>query len=215
MKLTTLIVFASLGLATAAHAEPTVSDLHPTAGWSTQVRYEDTTTSSDTGPVLGMSGFQVGIGKRITDDWYLGGTAELQLGDNNSDVENGFTTSLRAGGEARYIFHQGESSISHEDGSDPTTVPRFDWIGVRGGVQSVSGTHGSFGELEIGGDAWLSKTTQLGLFVAAGVNVEPPDAYGIPQVFDPKTDEPRSDRSDSTSMAISPYVSFGAQLAFG
>ncbi|HUJ60422.1 MAG TPA: hypothetical protein VLX92_18100 [Kofleriaceae bacterium] len=204
-------------VAVAARADDTVAPgPHPTAGSvSLQLRYGDPTAITDTGVGLGLSDFQIGLGYRLTDRWYVGATSELALLHNMGvDNDSAGTTSLRLGGEARYIFHQGTAILGSRCGPS-TTVPRSDYIGVRGGVQSVSGTHGGFAEFEIGGDAWLSAHTQLGLYLGLGVNLEPANAYGIPDKLDlpDETVEPAPDAATGTQ--VSPYFTFGAELAFG
>ncbi|HEY1557531.1 MAG TPA: hypothetical protein VGF94_22015 [Kofleriaceae bacterium] len=196
--------------AATAHAEPHAGSV------SLQMRYEDQTTASDTGTVLGMSGFQVGLGARITDRWYAGATGELALGMNMGTDSDSFVTSLRAGGEARYIFHRGEAASLDEDGNVIATHPRLDYVGVRAGAQSVDGARGAFGEVELGGNAWLGNTTQLGLFFNIGINAEPPGAYGEPPPPEPPvTLAPAPEPPSMPSYVISPYFTFGAELAFG
>ena len=146
------MVIVSLGVATAAHAQSapgeiapttttsTPSDLPTPGGWSTDVRIGIPATFTDTGVVLGMANFQLGVGKRVSDRWYLGSTAEWTLGMNLGDDAASVTSSLRAGAEARYIFHVGTASVSTNGDAGPFyDTPRYDWIGFRGAAQSVSG----------------------------------------------------------------------------
>ena len=230
MKLlpTVSFVIASLGVATAAHAQAAPGEVAPVSSaptaapstlpvpgsWSTDLRIGIPVTFSDTGVVMGLANFQLGIGKRVSDRWYLGGTAEWMLGMNVSGGD--VSSSLRAGGEARYIFHEGEASVSVDDGP-AYTVPRYDWIGVRGGYQTVSGAPGAFGELAVGFDAKVSDSFQFGMYLAAGLNAEPQGAYGAPAA-DPSSSPGIArvvDDSSSSSYATSPYVSLGWDLTFG
>jgi hypothetical protein len=206
MKLGVLLV-VSLGLATTAHADDATT--LPAPGTSYDLRIGIPATFSDTGVVVGLANFQLGVGQRVSGRWYVGGTAEWMLGMNIGPTV--VTSSLRLGGEARYIFHQGtaEVSTSGEDGPYYPT-PRYDWFGLRGGVQTIGSARGGFAELAIGFDANVTETTRFGAYLAAGLNLEPPGAYGVQ---DP-ADGPVPALSTS-SVVASPYVVIGWDITFG
>jgi hypothetical protein len=233
MKLLSAVsMIVSLGIATAAHAQSAPGETAPTTttttmtndlpapgGWSTDVRIGVPATFTDTGVVLGMANFQLGVGKRVGDRWYLGGTAEWTLGMNLGDDAASVTSSLRGGAEARYIFHTGTASVSTNGDEGPFyDTQRYDWIGLRGGVQSVSGADGAFGEVSLGFDAKVSDSFQFGMYVAAGVNLEPAGAYGTPSMSDGNNSLGAAhvvNDTGSSSYVTSPYVSLGWDLTFG
>jgi hypothetical protein len=231
MKLVSVVSMAivSLGIATAAHAQSAPSETAPTtttstpndlpapSAWSTDVRIGVPATFTDAGVVLGLANFQLGVGKRISDRWYLGGTAEWTLGMNLGDNSTEVTSSLRGGAEARYIFHTGTASVSTNGDEGPFyNTQRYDWIGFRGGAQSVSGADGAFGEVSLGFDAKVTDSFQFGIYVAAGVNLEPAYAYGTPSMSDDNSLGVARVVNDSGSPSyVSPYVSLGWDLTFG
>ncbi len=207
MKLALAMVVVSLGIAATARADE--AQTLPAPGASFDVRIGIPAAFSDTGIVVGLANFQLGVGQRVSGRWYVGGTAEWVLGMNVSATS--VSSSLRLGGEARYIFHQGtaEVSTSGEDGPYYPT-PRYDWFGLRGGVQTVSGARGGFAELAIGFDANVTETVRFGAYLAAGLNIEPPGAYGVQ---DP--DDGPVPPLSTASYVPSPYVVIGWDITFG
>jgi hypothetical protein len=171
----------AMGIASAAHAQSAPGEIvsttanGPASGaWSTDVRIGFPATFTDAGVVLGLANFQLGVGTRVGDRWYLGGTGEWTLGVNLDDNNTAVTSSLRGGAETRYIFHTGIASVTTNGRGGPFyNTQRYDWIGFRGGVQSVSGARGAFGEVSLGFDAKVTDSFQFGICVAAGVNLEP------------------------------------------
>jgi len=224
MKLVVSSLAIVSGLATAAYAQDTAEGATaaaPTVGaWSPTIRIGIPTTFTDTGVVLGMGDVQLGLDVRASERWYVGGTAAWTLGvDLGSGA--GTTTSLRAGGEARYIFHQGEALMSSDGMTGPWwPTRRNDWVGLRGGAQSVNGADGGFAELSIGCDATVTRSFQFGAYLAIGVNVEPATAYAS-NAMDPapvsgtvQASQVVTQPMTSESYVTSPFVSVGWDFTF-
>lgn len=227
--LATALLVSLVSLAAVANAEPSCdsdasgepsartadADPHPQAGaWSLDLRLPIGVTLSDTGTVIGVTGFEMGVGRRITDRLYLGATGEWGLGIN---IHTGARDVLRVGGEARYVFHRGAAAASTDDQSWHT-VPRYDWIGARAGAETIDGSHGAFGELALGADAWLTPTFQFGMYVAAGLSLEPLGAYGAasPDEVAALWDSERTSTTLAPGSAYirDPYFTLGWRFAF-
>ena len=225
------MVIVSLG-ASVAHAQApgapsesvAATSTLPTPGtWSTEIRMGLPATFTNNGVVMGVADFQLGIGKRLSDRWYVGATGEWILGldvggsaasAGDSDASL-LTSTLRVGGEGRYIFHQGQATLNVDCGPS-FTVPRYDWIGFRGGAQSVSGADGGFAELAIGMEMKVNASFQYGMYLAAGLSFEPSDAYGTPSMPDVSgIARTVSAPADNSSFVTSPYVTLGWDLTFG
>jgi hypothetical protein len=193
----------------------------PHAGnWSFEVNLPVDAMFAPNQTLIGVGGVELGLGQRLTDRWYLGVTGGVEgLVGTNFEATNTPSMRLRGGVEARYIFHQGSGTASVNDGP-AFGVPRYDWIGANAGLESLDGgtTHGEYAELSLGSDMWLGRA-QVGMYLKAGVSVEPTGAYGsVPMSDDGTTgtaglaaEAPPA--QDASTMAT--YVALGWRLAFG
>jgi hypothetical protein len=96
-------------------------------------------------PIMG----QFGLGARLGERWYLGGTTAygLMLTDDASAV-------FQAGAEARYTFHQGKGSLRINHGpSQP--IPSLWWLGLRSGYESSPHPRGGFSEVALAQEFWI------------------------------------------------------------
>jgi hypothetical protein len=172
---------------------------------------------------IGMVGVGVGLGNRITPDWYLGVTADYEMlmgaegGNWDAPINVPDLNRLRGGVESRYIFNQGSGVGTVNDGPE-FGVPRYDWIGARAGFETLDGgtTHGEYGELSIG-SAFAMGRMQLGMYLAAGLSVEPVQAYGLtPPASTGTTGIPMTITApDSSPSAIGTYVTLGMIVSLG
>jgi hypothetical protein len=173
------------------------------------------------GPTLmGVGGLGIGLGTRVSDNWYLGGTFDFEeevnmTGENGPD---GFFR-MRAGGEARYVFNHGTGEASVNCGPD-FPVPRTDWIAFRTGAETLDeGTsYGTYGDVSIGTDFWLG-STQLSMYLQAGASIEPTATYqgGTPTTTSddaaPRQTQPQTQAPSGNTTAG--YVGMGFRFAFG
>jgi hypothetical protein len=169
---------------------------------------------------VGMVGVGVGLGNRITPDWYLGVTADYELlagveAGNGDVIDVPDLSRFRGGLETRYVFNHGTSVATVNDGPD-FRLPRYDWIGARAGFETLDGgtTHGEYGELSIGSSFALGRT-QLGLYLAAGLSVEPDRAYGLAPAADTTGIAKTVTPPDSSPSAIGKYVTLGMLVSLG
>jgi opacity protein-like surface antigen len=225
MRLQLLVpVFVSLATATAhAQAVPAstaaADDSGPHAGsWSFEVNLPVDATFAPNQTLIGVGGVELGLGQRLTDRWYLGVTGGIEgLVGTNFEATNTPSMRLRGGVEARYTFHQGSGTVSVNDGPE-FGVPRYDWIGANAGLESLDGgtTHGEYAELTLGSDVWLGRT-QVGMYLKAGVSIEPNGAYGsVPMTNDDgATEAVEAPPAQDVSSTTATYVALGWRLAFG
>jgi len=204
---------AEAAAAAPAAAPKTPHAPHPHAGaWSLDLRVPMSYIATKPGPVFSMLGLQVGVGERPTKTTYLGGFVE-----ENADWNVGtdaLPRTRRIGGETRYTFHEGEAEVSTTGDEGPYyPVPRYDWLGLRGGAESVGagGFKGGFAEAALGTDAWLSRSFQFGVVFAAGLSVEPRGTYGSPTTSVSSTGGPVT----STSPRLNPYFTIAFHFGFG
>ncbi|HEX4418454.1 MAG TPA: hypothetical protein VH165_11170 [Kofleriaceae bacterium] len=207
---------------------PDASDAPHAGAWSFEMTIPiDATFASST--VIGVGGLGLGLGKRLTDAWYLGGTAELEGLVATGDLDGAPLLRLRGGAEARYIFHQGTGTASVNDGP-AFEVPRYDWIGARAGLESLDGgtTRGGYADLSLGTDMWIG-STQLGIYLSAGIAIEPLHAYGTPSTTGDPTfrtgptgggnaidgGATAAPATDDSSLTTATYLTFGWRIAFG
>jgi hypothetical protein len=236
MRNTWVVGLVVLGLVNVARAQGAPSDTAPATATSDGLApspFGDSELHAGSWPVelympwegtfaadnvwIGMVGVGVGLGNRITPNWYLGVTADYELlagieGGDDGTVPD--LNRLRGGVETRYIINRGTSVASVNCGP-AFHLPRYDWIGARAGVETLDGgtTHGEYGELSIG-SAFALGRTQLGMYLAAGLSVEPIQAYGLtspPSDTTAKTVTP----PDNSPSAIGKYVTLGMLVSLG
>jgi hypothetical protein len=173
------------------------------------------------GPTLmGVGGLGVGLGKRVSDNWYLGGTADVEEEVNMSGGGNGPDgfLRLRAGGEARYVFNHGTGEASVNCGPE-FPVPRTDWVAFRAGAETLDeGTsYGTYGDVSIGTDFWLG-STQFSMYLQGGASIEPTATYEgststtTDDSFAHQTQPQTTPASGNTTAG---YFGMGFRFAFG
>jgi hypothetical protein len=217
------IVFLG-GFATAAHAQTADTQVTstddaagPHAGaWSLELAVPIDVTFGSGPTLIGAGGLEVGLGKRLTDNWYLGATGDFEgLVDTDVFAQNAPSIRLRAGGEARYIFNTGTGSASVNCGPS-FPVPRTDWIAARVGGETLDGgtSYGTYGDLSVGTDFWLGHT-QIGMYVQAGLSIEPTAAYGTPSSDTTGTAALAQPQAQPGSTTTAKYIGLGWRFAFG
>jgi hypothetical protein len=203
------------GFASVAHAQA-APDGGPHAGaWSLELAIPIDVTFGDGPTLVGAGGLELGVGKRLTDHWYLGATGDFEgLVDTDIFADNAPSIRLRAGGEARYIFNTGTGSASVDCGPS-FPVPRTDWIAARAGAETLDGgtSFGTYGDVSIGSDFWLGGA-QLGMYLQAGLSVEPTAAYGTPSSSD-TTGTAAIAQPASAATTTAKYIGLGWRFAFG
>ena len=162
---------------------------------------------------IGMAGLGIGFGTRVTPSWYFGVTGDWELMMNAGDASD--LDRFRAGVEARYTFGQSTASASVNCGP-PTPTPLYYWLAARAGGETLDmgTTHGEYADLSLGADIALGQT-QIGMYVSAGLSVEPTSAYALPTTtgtndvaasIAPQADDPSS---------LGVYFTLGMRLALG
>lgn len=152
---------------------------------------------------LGGGGLELGAAYRLTDRLSVGVTGTFEgvvpVGASpGSSPEPAMR--LRAGGLARYFVHLGPMGGV--------------WLGARGGYETLDGgsTRGTYADVSVGID-WWAFVMQTGLYVAAGVSVEPASAYGASSTDAiARTSGPPP--ASAPAAIDAPYVVFGWHLAF-
>ncbi|HEY1817243.1 MAG TPA: hypothetical protein VGG74_33080 [Kofleriaceae bacterium] len=210
---------ASVASTTEASAD-SASDAGPHAGsWSLELDMPIDATFASGSALMGVGGVEVGIGKRLSDHWYVGGTGGVEMLVGMSDYNNAPGKRLRAGGEARYIFGTGTGSASVNCGPS-FPVPITGWLQARAGAETLNGgsSFGTYGDLAIGMNWWLGHM-QVGMYLQAGMSIEPTSAYGTPAATDDDGTtgtaaiaEPPSSTGGNTTAT---YVGLGWRIAFG
>ena len=152
--------------------------------------------------LYGVGGMGVGLGDRIAPHLYLGVSADFEsvLATTISSPAEG--TRLRAGGEVRYIF------------GDHTTATLFAhtrYVALRGGVESLGGASGHYADLTFGADYWLGQFW-MGVYVSAGVSIEPMTSYVTPIAPDVTSAPPAS---SGPASVVAPIVTLGMKFGFG
>lgn len=203
-----------LGLAGAAAADP------PPA-WTLDVRFPWDVVLADGNTSVGVFGIGFDLDHSVSDRWSVGAATEASfLMDIQSDAPPGSSVSplvrLRAGVDARYVFHEGTSLVV------PNCGPAFEvraraWIGGRAGFETVDEgtTFGRFAELAIGWDRVMGHFT-FGPYLAVGVEEEPASAYPTPGA-DPFPDDPYAPMPSAFSPPtsdplIAPYITLGMRI---
>ncbi len=129
-----------------------------------------------------LVGVQLGMGKYISDRWYLGGAARWAA---LLDVSQGAMSSLlQVGPEFRYAFHLGRGSM-RTNGGPSRAIPYVDWLGLRTGVEDIGpGTMGTFAEVSWGSEFRIGRA-DFGTVLAAGLGFDAPGAYGDDSIVHP------------------------------
>jgi hypothetical protein len=169
------------------------------------------------GPTLmGVGGLGIGLGSRVSDNWYLGGTFDFEeevnmTGENGPD---GFFR-MRAGAEARYVFDHGTGEASVNCGP-AFPIPRTDWVAFRTGAETLDeGTsYGTYGDVSIGTDFWLG-TTQLSMYLQGGASIEPTATYQAGATDDAFARQTQSQTQAPSGNTTAGYFGMGFRFAFG
>ncbi len=152
---------------------------------------------------LGVGGFGIGTGVRLTDALYVGASADVEMvlvSGASTGVSN--LHRLRGGVELRYY--------AHDDVAPNTFGGSQRWIGARAGLETVDddATVGRFAELTFGRDSNLGGLF-LGTYISTGLSFEQASAY------QDMTAMPGVARVSGPSPTLtSPYFIFGMRLGF-
>ncbi len=225
--LATVLLVAATSIATPAFADapgaPAAAPVadpgpHPT-GLQVGLRFPWDVTITPNVVGIGMMGLGLDLGERVTDRLYLGVATEDEMIMNiSSATASGLDNRFRAGVEARYIFHTGTSMVGGGSSGDcccysePVEVPRYDWVGLRFGEESLGdfATRGTFADVSIGTDAQMG-SGQLGAYVSAGISSEPASAYAATTPADLARTVVTPDSPGVTSY----YFTLGMHVSFG
>jgi hypothetical protein len=208
-------VLLTASSAAVAHADPMTWDSGPHAGRvGVEVSLPNDFTLAPGGTLIGAGGVGVGLTYRAAEGLLLGVTADVEaMVATTFATDDSPGTRWRAGVESRYYF-----------GARPrlrqTPLAVIPWFGVRSGYETLDGgaTHGYYGDLSLGGDMWIGQQ-QVGVYVSAGLSVEPLAVYGSTAPTSPaspsrilrtSTHEPASDLPTTSA----PYVVIGWRYAF-
>ena len=177
LEILVLAICTKTASAGAQAAQPSEEGL-----WSVEVGMIAVGVADNGGAELMNPGFQLGVGKHLTDTWYLGagGDAELAL---KLAGDTALVEILRLGPELRHVIGEGRGGEVRINGGPSHHMPSRIWVGLRGCVEAIDGVHptGGFGELEIASEYWLTPSFHSVLGLAAGVSIEPVDVYGGPK----------------------------------
>jgi hypothetical protein len=166
---------------------------------------------------LGVVGFGIDLGERVTDRVYLGVMTDYEMVMHVGDADPGIENRLRGGIEARYYFHEGTATLGGGPSGDcgcygePITVPRYDWVGLRFGEETVDefSKRGTFADISLGTDAQIG-ASQLGAYLSAGISLEPAAAYATSA-----DDSPRTVTLPDSASGPSYYFTLGMHGSFG
>jgi len=221
MKLSIPIVIALVAASSLARADEPATP--PVGAWQTDLRIPIDFVFAPGNTLVGMLGAGLGVGKRVSDHWLLGGSAGadefMDVGADNAET----MTRWQLGGAARWYFHDGTAAMSVDDGPfEP--VPRHDWLEARAGVQELSGGIssglGEFAELTLGMDCVASPALQIGMYLTAGLSADPASSFQFADSSDDTSERTlpgttTTAPSDSSPTVVSPYVAIGWRFAFG
>ncbi len=159
--------------------------------------------------LVGMGGLGVGLGARLTPNWYLGGTADAEAVMSTND-SGGMSGRIRAGAEARYIFGHGAGVGTVNDGPE-FGVDRYTWIGMRAGVETLDEftSRGAYADVSLG-TAFALGHTQIGMYASVGLAVEPDSTLNPVKTTDLSTMPAPGGGED-----VGPTVALGMIVTFG
>jgi len=200
--------------------------------WTVGIRFPWDGESLPNGAAFGVGGVGVDIGMHVSDTWYLGGSADWEaVLSTAGDAESGpgEYNRFRAGGEARYYFHEGTAAANVNDAAW-TPIPRHNYLGVRGGIETFDGgtTEGKFADVTLGTEMTTS-VIGMGMYISAGLSLEPaslfdstPSSSSSPTASTANVDlardmtgSPGAAATPSTSgSTMSPYVTLGMSMLF-
>jgi hypothetical protein len=130
-----------------------------------------------------LAGLQLGLGKHVSDRWYVGGTARfvLTLDQGDSATASPLTGIFQFGPEVRYAFYRTEAR-------KPRGAQSAFWLGLRSGLEDVGpGTLGGFAALGLGWDITTGRVA-FGTVLETGAGFDAPGAYGDDSVVHPSID---------------------------
>jgi len=217
LLLAAVVLASSLARADTAPATP------PVGAWQTDLRVPLDFVFAPGNTSIGLVAVGLGVGKRISEHWLVGTSAEVvQLMDVGADNAE-MMMRWQLGGAARWYFHDGTAAMSIDDGPyEP--VPRHDWVEANAGVQEmyggVSAGLGEFAELSLGMDCPASPSFQVGVYVTAGLSVDPAGAFQFADESDATSSRTlpgttTAPPNASSPNVVSPYVALGWRFAFG
>lgn len=152
--------------------------------WALAARFPWDVAHADASTLIAVLGLGLDLDARVTDHTTVGLTTEASLVLALEDVGEPGSASpvarLRAGVDARWIFHDGTSLVVPHCGP-AFEVPSRAWLGARAGFETLDEgtTSGHFAELSIGWER-LAGHIGVGPYLAIGIEDEPAAAYPVP-----------------------------------
>jgi hypothetical protein len=222
MRTRWLVPALLVGLAGTAAADPAIAATADTPpAWTLDLRFPWDIALLDGNATVGVFGLGLDLDRNVTARWSLGVATEATfIMDIQSVPPPASPVSpivrLRAGVDARYVFHEGTTWVAQHCGP-VFEVPTRAWIGGRAGFETVDEgtTFGRFAEIAIGWDRVMGHVT-VGPYLAVGVEEEPAAAYPVPGpdpfAGDPYSAIPSVAAPPSTDPLIGPYFTLGMRI---
>jgi len=204
-----LLAIASPARADPLEAPPRVPD------WALAARFPWDVAHADSSTLIAVLGLGLDLDARVTDHTTVGFTTEaslvLALESAGEPGQASPIARLRAGVDARWIFHDGTSLVVPHCGP-AFEVPSRAWLGARAGFETLDqgATSGHFAELSIGWER-LAGRIGVGPYLAIGIEDEPAAAYPVPSHLDaPPFAAPAA--SSLTDPQQSAYITLGMRI---
>ena len=182
--------------------------------WALAARFPWDVAHADSSTLIAVLGLGLDLDARVTDHTTVGFTTEASLVLALEDVGEPGSASpiarLRAGVDARWIFHDGTSLVVPHCGP-AFEVPSRAWLGARAGFETLDqgATSGHFAELSIGWER-LAGHIGVGPYLAVGIEDEPAAAYPVPaQLPDPFATPAMTSLADPQQSA---YITLGMRI---
>lgn len=212
-----VIAAVSLPIASSARADPGVEAPASVPDWAIAARFPWDVAHADATTLIAVLGLGLDLDTRVTDHTTVGFSTEaslvLALESNGEPGQASPLARLRAGVDARWIFHDGTSLVVPHCGP-AFEVPSRAWLGARAGFETLDqgATSGHFAELSIGWERLVGHVA-IGPYLAVGIEDEPAAAYPVP-------DHPFPDPSPYAAPAMtsvadpqqSAYITLGMRI---
>ena len=203
-----LVASLSLSIATASSVRA-----DPPPDWALAARFPFDAAHSDATTTIAVLGLGLDLDHRLTDHTTVGLTTEASLVlvlPDAAPASAAPLARLRAGVDARWIFHTGTSLVVPHCGP-AFEVPSQAWLGTRAGFETLDqgATTGHFAELSIGWERLLGHIG-VGPYLAVGIEDEPAAEYPAPMHQpDPVVTAPPTMITDPQQGA---YVTLGMRI---
>lgn len=221
--LAALVAFGSIAAAQPAPEmvppPPEIAALAPplpaVGSWTLDLRTPIDVAHADQVTTVDVMGLGFDLDNRISEHGYLGLSTEAALLmkiETPPDDRDPVLVRLRGGVDARYVFHEGTSTVVPHCGP-MFDVPSRAWLGARAGVETLDqGDHlGKFAELSLGWERQLGHVL-VGPYLAVGVEDEPLAAYGDLAPAMPLPGTIAAATADPTDPVVSTYVALGMRI---